>query len=157
MFVLAAIYAAMNWLSYVRDSATTLPTTTTTTTHLTHLSQVALRRIDASAFTVCAQLKILSTAGFAVLILRRRLSWTKWRALLLIVFATVLVSSKSACTDDVLLERKLEDALQAADADGDLAGLTATVGYAAVLLEVTLSGFASIYFEKVIKATSEKL
>jgi hypothetical protein len=29
---------------------------------------VALRRIDAAAFTVCAQLKILTTAFFSVLV-----------------------------------------------------------------------------------------
>ena len=60
MFVLALIYGAMNVLSFV-----------------------ALKRIDAAAFTVCAQLKILTTAFFSVLILKRHLTWTKWRALLL--------------------------------------------------------------------------
>ena len=31
------------------------------------------------------------------------------------------------------------------------------IGFVAVLAEVTLSGFASIYFERVIKATNVKL
>jgi UDP-sugar transporter A1/2/3 len=54
MFVLAVIYGLMNVLSFV-----------------------ALRRIDAAAFTVCAQLKILTTAGFSVVVLNRHLTWTK--------------------------------------------------------------------------------
>ena len=39
------------------------------------------------------QLKILSTAGFAVLILGRNISSTKWRALFLLVLSCVLVAS----------------------------------------------------------------
>ena len=41
------------------------------------LSFVAIRRITAASFTVCAQLKILTTAACAVALLQRRLSWVK--------------------------------------------------------------------------------
>ena len=53
MLVLAMMYGAMNVMSFV-----------------------ALKRIDAAAFTVCAQLKILTTAFFSVIILKRHLTWT---------------------------------------------------------------------------------
>ena len=55
MLILALIYGAMNLLSFV-----------------------SLQRIDAAAFTVCAQLKILTTAFFSVVVLGRKLTWTKW-------------------------------------------------------------------------------
>lgn len=58
MLALALIYAIMNALSFV-----------------------AIRYVDAAVFTVCAQLKILTTAAFSVALLRKRLSSTKWRAL----------------------------------------------------------------------------
>ena len=115
MFVLAAIYGAMNILSFV-----------------------ALAYIGAGEFTICAQLKILTTAGFSVLIMRTSLSSTKWRALALLVFGCTLVASPAftgeSKSDKVILQ---------------------LFGYSAVLTEVALSGFASIYFEKVVKSTTE--
>jgi UDP-sugar transporter A1/2/3 len=117
MFVLAAIYGAMNILSFV-----------------------ALEYIGAGEFTICAQLKILSTAGFSVLILGTSLSAAKWRALILLVLGCLLVASPSF-TNDV-------------PSKSDSVYLQ-LLGYIAVLTEVLMSGFASIYFEKVVKSTQE--
>jgi len=128
MAVLALIYGVMNVLSFV-----------------------ALRRIDAAAFTVCAQLKILTTAFFSVLVLKRHLTWTKWRALLLIVAASILVSTPSISSPCDTGKAHAATATDAADS------FEVAIGFGAVLVEVTLSGFASIYFEKVIKATNTKL
>lgn len=115
MLVLAAIYGTMNILSFV-----------------------ALQYIGAGEFTICAQLKILTTAGFSVIIMRTTLSWARWRALALLVFGCILVASPAFTgpqkSEAVLLQ---------------------LFGYGAVLTEVALSGFASIYFEKVVKSTSE--
>lgn len=116
MLVLAAIYGAMNILSFV-----------------------ALQYIGAGEFTICAQLKILTTAGFSVLILGTSLTWTKWRALGLLVLGCILVASPNFTHSTV---KTTEVSLQ-------------LFGYAAVLTEVVLSGFASIYFEKVVKSTTE--
>ena len=119
MLVLAGIYGAMNILSFV-----------------------ALQYIGAGEFTICAQLKILSTAGFSVLIMRRSLSWTKWRALMLLVLGCILVVSPS-------LDKTNNTESEAQS------GWLQLLGYGAVLIEVLLSGFASIYFEKVVKSTTE--
>lgn len=116
MLILAAIYGAMNILSFI-----------------------ALQHIGAGEFTICAQLKILTTAGFSVLILHTSLSWTKWRALGLLVLGCILVASPNFSGT---LEKPV-------DASSQL------FGYGAVLTEVALSGFASIYFEKVVKSTTE--
>ncbi len=62
-----------------------------------------------------------------------QLSMTKWRALALLVVGCVLVSNP----DQLQLQ------------GGGEGGADQLLGYAAVLLEVCLSGFASIYFEKV--------
>ncbi len=117
MLVLAAIYGAMNILSFV-----------------------ALQYIGAGEFTICAQLKILTTASFSVAILGTSLSPTKWRALLLLVLGCLLVASP---------------AFTKASKNGDSSNLEHMLGYGAVLTEVVLSGFASIYFEKVVKSTKE--
>jgi UDP-sugar transporter A1/2/3 len=115
MFVLAAIYGTMNILSFV-----------------------ALQYIGAGEFTICAQLKILTTAGFSVMIIGTKLSWTRWRALGLLVLGCTLVASPAFTG----VQKSKEVMLQ-------------IFGYSAVLTEVALSGFASIYFEKVVKSTSE--
>eukprot|EP01047_Picozoa_sp_COSAG01_P057334 COSAG01_NODE_6615_length_3576_cov_9.088007_2_plen_361_part_00 len=117
MAVLAAIYAAMNILSFV-----------------------ALRRIDAVTFTVCAQLKILTTGLCSSIFLGRRLSPTKWRALILLVLASILVTAPQ---------------VNASSADNGASLASQLLGICAVLLEVTLSGAASVYFEKVVKGNLE--
>ena len=104
------------------------------------LSFVALQYIGAGEFTICAQLKILTTAGFSVVILRTSLSWTRWRALGLLVLGCTLVASPTFTGDKMTKTKEV---------------LLSVFGYAAVLTEVALSGFASIYFEKVVKSTTE--
>lgn len=91
---------------------------------------------------ISAQLKILTTAGSSVLILHTKLSATKWRALGLLVLGCILVISPS-----------LE--LQQKSSAGVSQFTVFVFGYGAVFLEVLLSGFASIYFEKVVKSTTE--
>jgi solute carrier family 35 (UDP-sugar transporter), member A1/2/3 len=91
---------------------------------------------------ISAQLKILTTAACSVLILHTKLSMTKWRALGLLVVGCILVISPS-----------LE--LQQKSSDGVSPFSVLVFGYGAVLTEVLLSGFASIYFEKVVKSTTE--
>ena len=113
MVVLALLYGAMNILSLV-----------------------SLRNIGAGMFTIFAQCKILTTATFSTIILRRKYSWTQWRALIALSLGVLLFSQPiwdkdhSATVDD---------------------SANAILGTTAVLIEVSLSGFASIYFEKVIK------
>jgi UDP-sugar transporter A1/2/3 len=119
MFVLALIYGVMNILSFV-----------------------ALRNISAGMFTIFAQCKILTTATFSTIILRSQYSWTKWRALMLLMLGVLLFSSPI-----------WGDPAKQKTADG----ANAFIGTAAVLIEVSLSGFASIYFEKVIKTDPLKL
>ncbi len=119
MFVLALIYGAMNILSFI-----------------------SLRNISAGMFTIFAQCKILTTATCSTIILQRKYSWTKWRALIALMLG-VLMFSEPIWGDP--------------EKHKTLDGANAFIGTAAVLIEVTLSGFASIYFEKVIKTDPLKL
>jgi solute carrier family 35 (UDP-sugar transporter), member A1/2/3 len=114
MFGLALIYGIMNILSFI-----------------------SLRNIGAGMFTIFAQMKILTTATFSTILLQRRYSYTKWRALAALI-GGVLLFSESLWSDKDNFFSKSE-------------GASTFIGTMAVLIEVTLSGFASIYFEKVIK------
>ena len=106
------------------------------------LSFVALRNISAGMFTVFAQLKILTTATCSSVMLRRSYSMTKWRALISLMMGVLLFSEPIWNRDDNSKNPE---------------GGNVILGTAAVLIEVTLSGFASIYFEKVIKTDPEQL
>ena len=120
MFALALIYGCMNILSFV-----------------------SLRNIGAGVFTIFAQCKILTTASFSAIILRRQYSWAQWRALIALMFG-VLLFSEPIWSDPENLKPQKD-------------GANVVLGTLAVIIEVTLSGFASIYFEKVIKTESEQL
>jgi len=114
MLVLALIYGAMNILSFV-----------------------SLRNISAGMFTIFAQTKILTTATFSTIMLKRQYSWTQWRALIALMMGVLLFSepiwgAKNSTSNVVKYGNPI-------------------IGTVAVLIEVSLSGFASIYFEKVIK------
>lgn len=106
------------------------------------LSFVALRNISAGMFTVFAQLKILTTATCSSVMLNRSYSMTKWRALISLMMGVLLFSEPIWNRDDNSKNPE---------------GGNVLLGTAAVLIEVTLSGFASIYFEKVIKTDPEQL
>eukprot|EP00521_Asterionellopsis_glacialis_P013592 CAMPEP_0195293922 /NCGR_PEP_ID=MMETSP0707-20130614/13754_1 /TAXON_ID=33640 /ORGANISM="Asterionellopsis glacialis, Strain CCMP134" /LENGTH=279 /DNA_ID=CAMNT_0040354755 /DNA_START=226 /DNA_END=1065 /DNA_ORIENTATION=+ len=120
MFFLACMYGMMNILSFI-----------------------SLRNIGAGTFTIFAQCKILSTATFSALILKRKYSWTKWRSLVGLMLGVLLFS-------EPIWNNPEDDNSTNSEAN-------AVLGTIAVLIEVTLSGFASIYFEKVIKIDPEQL
>ena len=106
------------------------------------LSFVALRNIGAGLFTVFAQLKILTTATFSAIILRRKYSMARWRALIGLMMGVLLFS---------------EPIWNGADETDAVVGGQKVLGCTAVMIEVSLSGFASIYFEKVIKTDAEQM
>jgi solute carrier family 35 (UDP-sugar transporter), member A1/2/3 len=57
----------------------------------TFLLYVAIENLDAATFMVTYQLKILTTAFFTVLILKRRLSLWQWISLLILVVGVATV------------------------------------------------------------------
>lgn len=101
------------------------------------LAYVALSYIPGSVYIVCNQFKIFTTALFSVLIMRRSLSWGKWRAMLLLVHGEILVQSHA-----------LETTAATAGAE-EINNMF--LGFMAALGQVTLSGLAGVYFEKVLK------
>jgi len=88
------------------------------------------------------------------MVLGRTYSWTKWRALALLVAGVVLFllpTLQAGGKDDDMSKDNLDNGKE--DISGGSAwGMSAIVlGIAAEIVVVTLSGFASIYFEKAIK------
>jgi UDP-sugar transporter A1/2/3 len=99
------------------------------------LSFVALCNISAGMFIIFVQLKILTTVTCSRLMLNQHYSMTKWRALYSLMMGVLL-----------FLETAWNSKIVSVNPDGG----NVFLGTAAVLIKVTLRGFDSIYFEKVI-------
>ncbi|KAK6044884.1 Nucleotide-sugar transporter [Cooperia oncophora] len=93
-------------------------------------------------FKVTYQLKILTTAFFSVTMLGRSLNRLKWLALILLTGGVALVQMPAGGA-----------------AKGSTAGNTSDkiVGLLAVLAACFSSGFAGVYFEKILKTTNVSL
>lgn len=107
-----------------------------------NLLYIALSNLDAATFQVSYQLKILTTALFSVLMLKKKLSPQQWSSLVILFVGVALVqfrpedskSSKTATTDQ-----------------------RPSMGLFAVILSCFMSGFAGVYFEKILKGTKQSL
>ncbi|CAL8369860.1 unnamed protein product [Lota lota] len=104
-----------------------------------NLQYVAISNLPAATFQVTYQLKILTTALFSVLMLRRTLSKLQWLSLLLLFTGVAIVQ--------VQQEGKKESV-------SDSSNQNYWVGLVAVVISCLSSGFAGVYFEKILKGSS---
>lgn len=102
-----------------------------------NLLYVSASHLDAATYQVTYQLKILTTAFFAVLILRKTLLAIQWGALVLLLAGVVLVQ----------LAQSSPSAVPSGTEQNQL------IGFSAALSACFLSGFAGIYFEKILKGS----
>ncbi|CAB1102017.1 unnamed protein product [Ectocarpus sp. CCAP 1310/34] len=122
-----------------------------------NLNYVAISNLDGPTFQLLYQLKILTTALFSVLMLKRVLHMKQWGALAMLAVGVGLVqvsSSSSQSSGD-----SEDDGVGIDDAEGDEdgSGQNPLLGLVMVLLACCTSGFAGVYFEKVLKGTSVSL
>ncbi|XP_045526629.1 UDP-N-acetylglucosamine transporter [Pieris brassicae] len=99
-----------------------------------NLLYVSASNLDAATNQVTYQLKLLTTAFFAVLVLKKRLKRWQWGALGLLVIGVALVQLTSTEEKNKTSESQSK-----------------VLGFSAVLAACFISGFAGIYFEKVLK------
>jgi len=101
-----------------------------------NLLYVSASNLDAATYQVTYQLKILTTAIFAVIMLRKKLFSTQWGSLLVLVCGVALVQlSQGGEARKIAVEQNR------------------TLGFAAALGACLLSGFAGIFFEKMLKTS----
>lgn len=105
-----------------------------------NLQYIAISNLPAATFQVTYQLKILTTALFSVLMLRKSLSRVQWVSLLLL-FAGVAVVQ-------VQQEGNKESTVTNSSSQNYM------VGVVAVVISCLSSGFAGVYFEKILKGSS---
>lgn len=103
-----------------------------------NLLYVSASNLDAATYQVTYQLKILTTALFSVFILKRTLLKTQWTSLLTLIIGVVLVQMAQGHENT---------------ASKNAEGQSRFVGFMAALTACTLSGFAGVYFEKILKGS----
>jgi len=106
-----------------------------------NLLYLAISNLDAATFQVTYQLKILTTAFFSVAMLGKQLSSTKWAALVLLMLGVALVQMPSGSPKD----------------PSETEGMSRMTGLLAVVTACISSGFAGIYFEKLLKDSTSDI
>ncbi|KIO19995.1 hypothetical protein M407DRAFT_82043 [Tulasnella calospora MUT 4182] len=110
-----------------------------------NLQFVAASNLDVATFQVTYQMKILTTAGFSVLMLRKKLSTVKWLSLLGLAIGVGVVQIQTGA---------------AAHGGGDSIVkhvMNPTKGFLAVSSACLTSGLAGVYFEMVLKGSQSDL
>lgn len=101
-----------------------------------NLLYVSAANLDAATYQVTYQLKILTTAIFAVTMLKKRLLTTQWTSLFILVCGVALVQLSQGGESRVLSVAQ-----------------NRILGFSAALAACLLSGFAGIFFEKMLKTS----
>ncbi|XP_061843236.2 CMP-sialic acid transporter-like [Nerophis lumbriciformis] len=104
-----------------------------------NMAFLALSNLDAAIYQVTYQLKIPCTALCMVLMLRRTLSRLQWFAIAMLCGGVMLVQWKPIDATKVPVEQN------------------PFVGFMAIAIAVLCSGFAGVYFEKVLKSSDTSL
>ncbi|XP_017558838.1 solute carrier family 35 member A3b [Pygocentrus nattereri] len=104
---------------------------------------VALSNLDAATYQVTYQLKILTTALFSVSMLSKKLGVYQWLSLLVLMMGVAFVQwpSDSAAGPETQ----------------ELSTGSQFVGLLAVVVACFSSGFAGVYFEKILKQTKQSV
>ncbi|XP_054645803.1 UDP-galactose translocator isoform X2 [Dunckerocampus dactyliophorus] len=101
-----------------------------------NLQYVAISNLPAATFQVTYQLKILTTALFSVLMLKKTLTRVQWLSLLLLFVGVSIVQ------------------VQQGGNEAEHANQNYVSGLGAVVISCLSSGFAGVYFEKILKRSS---
>jgi UDP-sugar transporter A1/2/3 len=113
-----------------------------------NLQFVAASNLDAATFQVSYQMKILTTAGFSVFLLRKKLSSTQWLALLCLAIGVGIVQIQAGAARTVTA---VGVGHASAISSLDVHSMNAMKGFMAVAAACFTSGLAGVYFEMVLK------
>jgi len=102
------------------------------------LGYIGLQNLESATYSMLSQLKLLTTAVFAVIILRKKLWTYQWRALILLFIGVTLIQS-----------RPQTQTTATSKSSGDL-----WLGTLAVIGVCILSGLAGIYNEYQLKGST---
>ncbi|KAE9409635.1 nucleotide-sugar transporter [Gymnopus androsaceus JB14] len=109
-----------------------------------NLQYVAASNLPAATFQVSYQMKILTTAAFSVLMLRKKLTSLQWVSLLALAIGVGIVQIQSGVATHH-------------GSSSELSVMNASKGFLAVVAACFTSGLAGVYFEMVLKNSQADL
>ncbi|KAF9566379.1 nucleotide-sugar transporter [Agrocybe pediades] len=112
-----------------------------------NLQYMAASNLDAATFQVTYQMKILTTAAFSVILLRKKLSPSQWLSLLLLALGVGIVQLQA-------VSNKITPGSSVLVGAHDMNPMK---GFLAVTAACFTSGLAGVYFEMVLKNTPSDL
>ncbi|KAF8559761.1 nucleotide-sugar transporter [Imleria badia] len=112
-----------------------------------NLQYVAATNLEAATFQVSYQMKILTTAAFSVLLLRKQLSASQWVALFFLAIGVGIVQIQTGSGDSAKSASLLFQGTS----------MNALKGFLAVVAACFTSGLAGVYFEMVLKNSQSDL
>ena len=107
-----------------------------------NLQYIAAENLDVATFQVTYQIKILTTAGFSVLLLHKSLNLSKWVSLFLLALGIGIVQVQS---------------VGGMGTESMASLMNPAAGLVAVLIACCTSGLAGVYFEMVLKNSQTDL
>jgi UDP-sugar transporter A1/2/3 len=119
-----------------------------------NLLYYALSHLDTPTYMIGYQLKILTTALFATVMLGKKLSRLQWLSLVLLTIGVSLAQLHAHHTENTASHAKadaISDHPESPQKESTIAG------FVAVLLAACTSGFSGIYFEKILKGSKTSL
>lgn len=111
-----------------------------------NLQFVAVSNLDAATFQVSYQMKILTTAGFSVLLLRKKLLPVQWLALFLLAVGVGVVQIQTGAANTSSYRSHASNE-----------AMNPLTGFMAVAAACFTSGLAGVYFEMVLKNSQADL
>uniref|UniRef100_A0A0N5BDV0 UDP-galactose transporter n=1 Tax=Strongyloides papillosus TaxID=174720 RepID=A0A0N5BDV0_STREA len=127
------------------------------------LFQYAISYLDATVLLVTQQLKILTTALFAVLILKSKLSGVQWISMVVLIIGIILIQWKvpESKKSDSVVGNGTEIAKVVKEdfypLPNPLHIPPQIIGLVMVFIGTILSGFSGIFLEKIFKKTSQSI
>lgn len=127
-----------------------------------NLLYIGSTHLDAATSQVTYQLKILTTAIFSVVMLNKKLSKIQWLSLLILFAGVALIetvavgnhSTSSSGDTETTLPMDPEVVEEASEQHSQKRKERPMLGFIAILIACCLSGFAGVYFEKILKNTA---
>ncbi|KAL0580353.1 hypothetical protein V5O48_001690 [Marasmius crinis-equi] len=119
------------------------------------LQFVAVSNLPVASFQVTYQMKILTTAAFSVVLLRKKLTSTKWLALFFLAIGVGIVQIQTSSGHEAPKNTPVGSAHDSAPLHIHV--MSPLKGFAAVTAACFTSGLAGVYFEMVLKNSKADL
>jgi len=119
---------------------------------------IALTNLDAATYQVTYQLKILTTALFSVLLLKKQIKSVQWLALLILTIGVSLVQIPSVSSPSDESESELKNTNTSSHQIPPVVNDARSeefIGLMAVLIACFSSGFAGVFFEMLVKTGAQ--